>query len=68
LAAEKGNFKVLHKIFDWSEKKLTAEEMNNKLLLGTDIKEIRLVSSNQKGSFERFQILWNLPKKKLQMW
>jgi hypothetical protein len=35
LAADKGNFKELHKIWEWTEKKLT-EEINNKLLLGTD--------------------------------
>ena len=35
-AAENGNLEILHKIREWAEEKLTTEEKNNKLLLGTD--------------------------------
>jgi len=35
LAAENGNFGVLHKMWEWAEKKLTTEEINKKLMLGT---------------------------------
>ena len=30
-AAEKCNLKLLHKIWEWAEEKLTTEEINNKL-------------------------------------
>jgi hypothetical protein len=36
MAAQLGNLKVLQKIREWANEKLTTEEINNKLLLNTD--------------------------------
>jgi len=33
-----GDLDILHKIWEWAEEKLTTEEINIKLLLGTDSK------------------------------
>ena len=30
LAAKMGNYKILHKMWEWAEKKLTTEEIKNK--------------------------------------
>ena len=36
MAAQRGNLQTLQKVWDWAEEKLTTEEINNKLLFGTD--------------------------------
>jgi hypothetical protein len=38
LAAERGKFESLHKLWEWVKEKLTTEEISNKLFLGTDNK------------------------------
>jgi len=35
-AVQCGSLEVLKKVWEWAEKNLTSEEVNNKLLLGTD--------------------------------
>jgi ankyrin repeat protein len=37
LAVGESNVQLLRKKWEWVEEKLTTEEVNNKLLLGTDI-------------------------------
>jgi len=38
MAADQGRLKLLQKVWEWANEKLTAEEINNKLLLATDNK------------------------------
>ena len=35
-AAEQGNSEILQKVWDWAKEKLTTQEINNKMFLGTD--------------------------------
>jgi len=39
MTEENGNLELLHIIWEWAKKVLTAEDWNNKLLLNKDVKE-----------------------------
>jgi len=66
VAAFLGNLKVIEKLWEWAEEKLTTEEIKNKLLLGTD-KEGRtgLHIAAQESKFEILQKVWEWAEEKL---
>jgi len=52
MAEENGTVELLHKIWDWAKKLLTAEDWNNKLLLASDIKERTAWQGSREGQTE----------------
>jgi len=66
VAAEMGNLKTLEMVCEWAKQKLTAEEVNNKLLLATH-KEARPArhAAAERGISKTLQKLREWAKEKL---
>jgi hypothetical protein len=66
LAAERDNVEVIQKIWEWSQEKLTTEEIKNNLLLRTD-REGRTAWKNaaHRGKIDVMLKIWELAEEKL---
>jgi hypothetical protein len=60
----KGELDILLQVWKWAEEKLTAEELNNKLLLATDSDGMTAMDGAAKGGeLEILQKIWEWAKR-----
>ena len=67
MVKKSGKLEILQRVWEWANEKLTTEEKNNKLLLGTD-NEGRTVwyVAEKWGNLEILQKVWEWANEKLQ--
>ena len=66
MAAERGNFEVIKKIWGWTEVKMTAQEIKKELLLDTDGKGMTAWhNAAHLGNVDAMREIWELAKERL---
>jgi hypothetical protein len=66
LAAIRGRLAILQKLSDWANKKLTSEEINNKLLLAVDVRGRTVFHiAALRGTLEILRKVWECTNKEL---